>query len=98
MHRKHAGFYQPPSLVPLAQSVEDPEEESHGEVAVVPPVSYEVTGSYVIGDMEVVVSVDEVVSESTGLTSFTRTVLWEPYREIRLPGKRIFLKRLKKVI
>lgn len=42
--------------------LEDPQEEAHGQVAVIPEVSYEIAGSQRIVDMQPIVAHDELVS------------------------------------
>jgi len=100
MHRIETRLYRIPigERVFLPQAVEDPEEKSDRKVAIIRPMSNNVTTTDIISEMEMIVAHEKVITERTRPSSSTRTILRKPYRKISLTAKRIVSEMINEVI
>jgi len=86
MHNEHARFYVSPEIAPLAQDIECMKEQTNGKVAVIPKVPNEVATPYVVDYVKVVEAHEEMIAESTRLSTSCFTILGIPDGEKRLTG------------
>ena len=86
MHCKSTGLHIDPLVgVVLSESIEKPQLQSHRKVYIISEVSVEVARAEVIDAMEIIITKDEMITESTRYATAVMYpgVLWEEYGDIR---------------
>jgi hypothetical protein len=62
MHDENSGLNRLPTVILLAQSIENPEQEPYGKVAIIRKMTDKIAASDMVGDMQEIMTHEEVVT------------------------------------